>query len=126
MRDASHADDGRGFSGVSRGRNDGPDAGFYVQAGVEVGVGDLLHIGNAEDADVLLQQSAIGMAPLMVSNFGESSVRLSSRKRSCPAVWLGPPDHVEAVASPGARQICQRTQRVEQGKGEVDGVFESR
>src|ERR1700730_7725889 len=68
----------------------------------------------------------LGIAPLMESNFRDSFVRLSSRKRSCPGVWLGRQIMLNPLPPPGTWEICQRAERVGGRGGEVDGVCERR
>jgi hypothetical protein len=82
-----------------------------VQPRVQVGVGDLLQVGQAEHVDVGLQQAAVGDRPADRGELELLAGHVELEESILPGRVVGPPDDVEAPAAPLPHEPGERAQR---------------
>jgi hypothetical protein len=82
-----------------------------VQPGVQVRVGDLLQVGQAEHVHIGLQQAAVGYRPADRAEFDLVRGQVELEKTILTRRVVRPPDDVEAPAAPLPDERGERPER---------------
>jgi len=82
-----------------------------VQARIQVGVGNLLQVGQAEHVNVGLQQAAVGDGPVDRGELELLTGHVDLEEVVLVRRVVGPPDDVETSAAPLPYEPGERAQR---------------
>ena len=106
VRDRGHPHDGRRLVRIGGGGHVHPDPGLDVQTGAAARLRDLLHVGDAEQVDVGHQQSAVGDRAVDLREDERLRGQVELEEPVLAGGVVRPPDRVEAVAGPRAREAA--------------------